>query len=247
MTARARLIYGLAGVSLFGLALSWWNWDRFPDTLPLDPAIDEPPRQVEVVRPTFVARAHDHDYEIRPLYEYELTGLVVSFKRFRPGIGLHERWNDYINVADICVVWGGNARDVDLNAFDFWNGEFTCNFSTRDRTAWERFDETELSNNHLVTDDPAIRDAIDALEVGDQIHLRGWLAEYGQPGGPMRGTSTSRTDTGDGACETIYLSEFRILDSMETGWRRLWPVALFGLALAAFLWWITPHRAMRGY
>jgi hypothetical protein len=34
---------------------------------------------------------------------------------------------------------------------------------------------------------------------------------------------------------------------METGWRRLWPVALFGLAMAAFVWWITPHRALRGY
>ncbi|MGK7294262.1 MAG: hypothetical protein ACNS61_00365 [Candidatus Wenzhouxiangella sp. M2_3B_020] len=247
MTGRARTIYGLFGAGFAGLALSWWNYDRFADEMALDPAIDEPPRQIEVARPVFTARANEVDYEIRPLYEYELTGLVVSFNRFRPGFGLHERWNDYINVADICVVWGGNARDVDLNAFDFWNGQFTCNFSTGDRRAWERFDGDELSNNHLVTDDPVIRDEIKRLRVGDQVHLRGWLSEYGQPGGPMRGTSTTRTDTGDGACETIYLSEFRILSTMETDWRRSWWISLFVLIAAVALWAVTPHRILKGY
>ena len=247
MSILARLIYALFLASAVGLALSWWNGDEFAPDMPLDPAIDEEPRQVEVARPMFVARANEHDYQIKPLYEYELTGLVVSFKRFRPGIGIHERWNDYINVADVCVVWGHNASDVDLNAFDFWNLEFTCNYSTRDQVAWEQFNDDQLSNNHLVSDDPSIIAEIGRLRVGDQIHFRGWLSEYGQPGGPMRGTSTTRTDSGNGACETIYLTEFRILDSMETGWRTLWWVSLFGLIAAIGLWIVVPHHRMKGY
>jgi len=245
--SRARLISILFIAGAFGLLLSWWNWDQFAEAMVLDPALDEPPRQVEVEEPPFMIHANDFDYRVQPLYNYELTGLVVSFKRFRPGIGIHERWNDYVNIADICVVWGENARDIDLNEFKFWNLEFTCMYSTRNQREWERFNPDQLSNNHIVTTDPRLKDEIRKLEVGDQIHLRGWLSEYGQPGGPVRGTSTVRTDTGNGACETIYISEFTILGSMDTGWRKLWWVSLFVLVLALALWWLTPHHKLKGY
>jgi hypothetical protein len=245
--SRARLISILFAAGSLGLLMSWWNWDQFAEAMVLDPALDEPPRQLKVDEPAFMVHANDFDYRVQPLYNYELTGLVVSFKRFRPGIGLHERWNDYINIADICVVWGDNARDVDLNAFKFWNLEFTCMYSTRNQREWERFNPDQLSNNHIVTNDERLKDEIRKLEVGDQIHLRGWLSEYGQPGGPVRGTSTVRTDTGNGACETIYLSEFTILDSMETGWRKTWWASLLVLVLALALWWLTPHHKLKGY
>lgn len=245
--SRARLISILFSASVIGLLLAWWNWDQFAEAMVLDPALDEAPRQRQIDEPPFMVQANEVDYRVQPLYNYELTGLVVSFKRFRPGIGLHERWNDYINIADICVVWGENARDVDLNKFRFSNGEFTCNYSTRNREAWDRFNPDQLSNNHILTDDERLKDEIRKLEVGDQIHLRGRLAEYGQPDGPVRGTSTVRTDTGNGACETIYLSEFTILNSMETGWRKLWWASLFGLFIAIALLWITPHHKLKGY
>ncbi|MBS3742945.1 MAG: hypothetical protein KGY48_01190 [Wenzhouxiangellaceae bacterium] len=245
--SRARLISTLFCGGLLGLLLSWWNWDRFAEAMVLDPALDEAPRQFQVDEPAFMVHANEVDYRVQPLYNYELTGLVVSFKRFRPGFGIHERWNDYINIADICVVWGDNVRDVDLNAFDFWNLSFTCNYSTRSQADWERFNADQLSNNHILTNDGRLKDEIRKLEVGDQIHLRGWLSEYGQPDGPIRGTSTVRTDTGDGACETIYLSEFTILDSMETGWRRLWWPSLFVLIIALALWWLTPYHKLKGY
>ena len=245
--SRARLISILFVAGAFGLLLSWWNWDQFAAAMVLDPALDEPPRQMQVDEPAFMIYANDFDYRVQPLYNYELTGLVVSFKRFRPGIGLHERWNDYVNIADICVVWGENARDVDLNAFKFWNLEFTCMYSTRSQADWETFNPDQLSNDHIVTTDERLKDEIRKLEVGDQIHLRGWLSEYGQPGGPVRGTSTVRTDTGNGACETIYISEFTILGSMDTSWRKLWWASLFVLLAAMVLWWLTPHHKLKGY
>ncbi|MEX0916105.1 MAG: hypothetical protein WDZ60_09440, partial [Wenzhouxiangellaceae bacterium] len=155
--SRARLISILFIAGLFGLLLSWWNWDQFAAAMVLDPALDDPPRQFEVDEPAFTLYANDFDYRVQPLYNYELTGLVVSFKRFRPGIGIHERWNDYINIADICVIWGENARDVDLNAFEFWNLEFTCNYSTRSQGDWERFNRDQLSNNHIVTTDERLK------------------------------------------------------------------------------------------
>ena len=45
------------------------------------------------------------------------------------------------------------------------------------------------------------------------------MAEYSNAEGFHRGTSTTRDDTWDGACETIYLTEFRILKSANAFWR----------------------------
>ena len=245
MLSRRRLVSWLFFASLLMLIASWINHDRFDPDMRVHPAVADDPRQRPVDEPEFTTRANEVEYVVRPKYRYELAGLVVSFKRFSRDYGLHRRWNDFINIADVCVVWGENATEVDLNAFDFWNGEFTCTFSTRDEAAWRSFDRHRLSNNHLITDDPRVRELIDELEVGDQVRISGWLAEYGQPGGPFRRTSTTRTDTGDGACETVYVADMEILGSMGTIWRKLFWLSLLGLLIAIVLWFRTPHRQLR--
>lgn len=245
MLTRRRLISWLFFGSLIALVAAWSNHDQFDADMAIHPAVADEPRQSPVDKPEFTTRANEVEYRVRPRYRYELTGLVVSFKRFSRDYGLHKRWNDFINVADVCVVWGANATGVDLNAFDFWNGEFTCTFHTRDEAAWRSFDKSKLSNNHLITDDPRVRDVIDELEVGDQVRFSGYLAEYGEPGGPFRKTSTTRTDTGDGACETVYVADMEILRSMSTFWRKLWWLAIGGLLTSIILWFRTPYSELR--
>lgn len=242
---RKHLITILFFTSSIVTAVSWWNRNTLTDGTPWLPALNEAPSQRKVTEPGFVEHANGFDYHIQPLYDYDLTGLVVSFNRFSPGIGLHERWKDYINVADVCVVWGVNAKDVDLSAFEFWNLEFTCNFQTHDRDEWQRFDQDALSNNHLLSTDPAIHDVLDDLRVGDIVRLRGQLVEYGQPGAPVRGTSTTRTDRGNGACETIHVEHAAILASMDSGWRTALWLGLLGLFLSLIFWFTAPHAALR--
>lgn len=245
MLSRRRIISWLFFGSVILLAASWSNHDDFDPDMWIHPAVADEPLQNPVDKQEFTTRANEVDYVVRPKYRYELTGLVVSFKRFSQDYGLHKRWNDFINVADICVVWGSNASNLDLNEFSFSNGEFTCMIRTRNREQAERFNPDQLSNNHLITDSESIRERIDELEVGDQIRIEGWLAEYGEPGGPFRKTSTTRTDTGDGACETVYVADMEILGSMSTVWRRLFWLALAGLVVSVVMWFSTPHHKLR--
>lgn len=242
---RRRLISWLFFASLILLIVSWWQRDEFAEDMWLDPAVEAEPVQEPVSKEPFTTEVNDVEYLIRPLYHYELTGLVVSFKRFSQDYGLHKRWNDFINIADVCVVWGSNTTEVDLNAFSFSNGEFTCRFATGDETAWRSFDKHRLSNNHLIADSARVRARIDDLEVGDQIRIEGWLSEYGEPGGPFRKTSTTRTDTGNGACETIYVADMEILASMRNGWRHWFWLAVLGLIASVGMWLATPHHALR--
>ena len=149
---------------------------------------------------------------------------------------LHRLWNDHLNVADLCVVWGHNAGGVDLHAFEFANGEFTCTYRTHSEADWRAFRTDQISNNHLITPDPVLRERIGGVAVGDQIHFEGFLASYSNASGFHRGTSTTRNDTGNGACETVYVTDFGIVDPAPRGWRKLCNAALWGLLISGSFW-----------
>ena len=224
----------LGALALVGV--SCWNQDAFPDQLSTLAPLANPPRQTATEEDAFTVSLKGVDYQIEPLYDYELYGVVVSFQHHNGERMLHEDWNDHLNVADLCVVWGANTQALDLNAFKFWNGQFTCFFRTRDQAAWRQFDPTALSNNHLLADDAYLRRRIENVRVGDQSRLRGQLASYSHAGGFQRGTSTSRTDTGNGACETIYVNDFAILSSMDNPWRGALTFGWVTLGLSAGIW-----------
>ncbi len=109
---------------------------------------------------------------------------------------------------------------------DFSSGQFTCNFKTSSSEAWASFNTSAISNNHLLT--------------GDQIHFTGHLAEYSHNHGfPFkRGTSTVRTDSGNGACETVYIDSFEVLQRGGAPWYALQWVGA-GLLLLGLIEWFS--------
>jgi hypothetical protein len=220
------------------LPFSCWQRDDFLAELDILPEVSQAPTQKKTDQEPFPVLLNNVGYRVEPLYDYDLHGLVVSYQHHDGDRMMHRLWNDHLNVADLCVVWGNNATGLDLNAFEFWNGQFTCFFRTRDSAAWRHFDESGISNNHLITDDGYLRDLIENVRIGDQIRVQGWLASYSNGDGFHRGTSTTRSDEGNGACETIYVTRFDILSSMGNAWRVVFNVAVFGL-LATGLFWLT--------
>ena len=85
---------------------------------------------------------------------------------------------------------------------------------------------------------PAIAKVLKGARVGDQIHVRGYLAEYSHHQGFafFRGTSTTRKDTGNGACETVYATEAEIIRPGNRGWRIAYWVAAWTLIASILVW-----------
>lgn len=205
--------------SLLGFVVSFYNRNELPKHTAFAPQVYDEPRQAAARREDFDVVYEGTRYEINPQYEYELYGMVVSYRFHDGNSRMHLRSGDRLNMLDVCVVWGDNLHHPDLNQVKFWNGIFTCNVSTRDRSAWEAFNMYQLSNNHLISEDKFIRKQVRGLKIGDQIRVKGHLAAYGSEGGGRRGTSTTRLDTGDGACETIYVEDFAVIEASTGGWR----------------------------
>jgi hypothetical protein len=90
--------------------------------------------------------------------------------------------------------------------------------------------------------DESIRDRIDEISIGDQIHIKGWLSHYKNPAGYERGTSTTRTDRGNGACETIMVNEVYIMSHMNSTWRQLMWLSLGLLTLTLFIYFKAPFE-----
>ena len=205
-------------LSFFWLLVSFWNRNDIPGSTDYVAAIANEPRQARTGRPSFKASWDDVDYLVEPEYDYDLVGMVVSYRHHDNNSRMHRLADDHLNMLDVCVVWGNNAGSAQLGEIDFWNGIFTCNVKTRNQEAWDSFDMNQLSNNHLLSDDEDIRRRVRKVKIGDQIRVQGVLAAYQSPGG-RRGTSTTRTDTGDGACETIYVDRFEIVRPATSPWR----------------------------
>ena len=228
--------------SLLTLLVSFWNRNDLPRDAEFRPEVLAEPQQTATRTKAFDATYKGIDYLVEPEYEYDLAGMVVSFRHHDGNSRMHFRANDHLNMMDVCVVWGDTANNGLLHKLKFWNGIFTCNVQTRDQEAWEAFRMEQLSNNHLISDDDYIRDKVKDIRIGDQIRVQGYLASYSNEAGGKRGTSTTRTDTGDGACETLFVEKFDIIGPATSFWRTSMWVSLAILALGLFLHFKRPYR-----
>ncbi len=224
----------LVSLLLWIVSLLFINRLPYPQDIFL-PLLSEPEQNAENVPPPFEVKKKELTYRVTPLFHYELYGLVVSQHRSDSIFDLqHRRWQDYLNIKDLCVVWGKNIESGVYRKMKFWNRDFTCMCKFPDRETARLFSASHLSNNHLLCADKKLSRRILDARPGDQIHLKGFLAEYSQPANQFsRGTSTVRDDTGNGACETVFVTEFSILQRSNPIWRIINPLAL--LAAIAYL------------
>lgn len=229
-------------VAFTGVVVSFWNRNDLPHRIEFRPQVLEEPRQQPTRQGAFDTAFNGVDYLVEPEFEYDLTGMVVSFRHHDSNSRMHFLANDHLNMMDVCVVWGDTATSKLLNKITFWNGIFTCNVKTRDQAAWDAFSMYQLSNNHLISDDDLLRDRVKDIRIGDQIRVRGYLASYSSENGGKRGTSTTRTDTGDGACETLFVQQFDIIEPATSYWRISMWASLLALVAGLFVHFRRPYR-----
>lgn len=232
----------MIGSSFVLLIVSFWNRNDLPRRIDYVPEIHSEPMQTSTRKSSFTSHFAGIDYLVEPKYEYELYGMIVSYRHHDGDSLMHRLANDHLNMLDVCVIWGDNTRNARLDKIRFWNGIFTCNFQTRDQAAWDAFDIFEVSNNHLISDDPFIRNKVRGIRIGDQIRVRGVLARYGRPEHGMRETSTTRLDTGNGACETIFVEQFEIVRPARSDWRIAMYTALVLCLLGLAVHFKRPYR-----
>lgn len=217
----------------------------FRNTIPplstFNPLLQQPPIQTNTYKRPFYVDTKEFRFYIEPLYNYKIYGLVVS--KYNARKSYLARIDKSLNVTDVCVIWSANVFNQHYQKGTFYSGEFTCFFNFKDNEsyqAWRNnqangFKNDQISNNHLITEDTQLGKRLRDINIGDQIYLEGYLSKYGaSPQQIYRGTSTTRTDTGNGACETLYVTYFQTLS--HNLYRLAFNYALISLLCIFLLW-----------
>jgi hypothetical protein len=228
------------------LAVSLWLRHALPDPDHLDPRLRNEPAQSAAYLPPFEASVGGITYTLQPRAQYEVWGLVVSQHDTSSWWNwIHAAWNDHLNVMDLCVVFAENVDEGAYQGLHYTSGQFQCFVQTGSDRLWRAFSMRALANNHLLSDDPALTRRLRSVRVGDQVRMAGYLVEYSHQvgGGFKRGTSLTRDDTGNGACETLYVQDFEVLRAGGRPWRVLVYVAVALLLVGLVQWARRPFRA----
>ncbi|MDO8558142.1 MAG: hypothetical protein Q7S09_03055 [bacterium] len=233
-----RAFKGMLYISLLAYAGSFFYKPALPSTAEILPAVleNEPKQEAVVVEPNKID-IKGYAYTLMPHYSYELYGLVVSLYD-ADNIFDFTHKNDPGNMKDICVVWGDNIKSGAYKKVKFSSGEFTC-FGRWEQDFSPPFSGLSGSNNHLIPADENVAHRIRNVIIGDQVRVQGYLADYRvqMKGGQTlytRNTSTTRTDTGNGACEVVYVTDIEILKK-GNGLAHTMRYAGFWGALGSFL------------
>ena len=227
---------------LVTLGITWCVRDRLDTVCEIHSEAGLEPTQTRLTNaPAFAFSRNGYAYQVEPLFQYVLRGLVVH--------RLDYSWfsidrSEKAFPLDLCVIWGGNLSNG-LHRAE------TLHFSQDCRWCWAQwhgqlgFRMDELSNNHLLVDDPALERQLQQIRTGDQIKLTGQLVNVkaratsavGQYDSPVSvwKTSTTRTDSGAGACEVIYVTSIEILKPGNQLAR--WLYRLAGYSLLIFVGW----------
>ncbi len=210
----------------------------------LDDPIQRPTRM-----DSFTTSVSGEKYLIKPKSSYELDGVIVSYHNSDDfsDIWHHTRWKDFINLRDLCVIWGKNVETGVYLDMDFHNDSWTCWVSWPNAEVGNRFQMNQLSNNHVLIDDEAVKTELMKSEPGDHIRFKGVLVEYSNSeSGFFRSTSTTRDDTGNGACETIYVTDFEIIKKANRQLRQYYSIAkwiaIISLAGVVILFVVAPYK-----
>jgi hypothetical protein len=141
---------------------------------------------------------------ITPRANYDITARVLSVERYRVDGG------SWLAPIDFAVGWSKMSDSAVLKHFRVTQG---ARFFTiyPDNNAIELHEALHsASNMHLAPATSQVRDLLLRARVGNIAHLRGYLIDVNRDDGFSWHTSLTREDTGDGACELMWVEEVEL-------------------------------------
>lgn len=178
---------------------------------PID--LDREPQQSALAKPELVPVERDgQQFVIEKLQHYEITGQVLSVASYDIA------WTNEFFDVDVGLIWGPRRAELQQKYHFNQNGRWLFWRSETQVTDVERaYITSHISNNHLIPAEGRrnVAKAISWLSRGDRVRIVGALVAIKRADGSvMSSSSQSRDDTGNGACEIVWVDEIQINDAV---------------------------------
>ncbi len=187
--------------SLYGAFDAWRNRAFVP---PEGEIASAPPVQVDLDHAsTFDARGAT----LQPRARYSLTVRLLRKERYRLDGGAS------IAPWDLAVGWGPMSDSQVLEQLDitqmgrffYWRPRDASHFPLEPREL-----VVSAAQIHAIPADREVEDTLSRMRRGQVLTLRGQLVDVRTPGGGRWSTSLRRDDTGDGACEIMWVESIEV-------------------------------------
>lgn len=196
------LILALLVVLLITVGVSVAN--RFNKSSQSSYDLINPPIQSQLrTKETLTITASQAETTLTKVAEYEVRAVVKGVKTYNDAMGPLAPY-------DFALAWGElNRKEVNerikYSQSGRWYYYYVDNINAVSLTTVAH----NSSNHHLVVVDAQIREQLSRVRVNDYVHLKGYLVNLNHQGRSFE-TSTTRKDTGGGACEIMLVEEVRV-------------------------------------
>jgi hypothetical protein len=194
---------GLVIAGLLALLLGAWWWQGRPVSqspgilAPLDPVQTEPDSKATW---TF------HGHRITPLAHFELRARVLSVERYR-----FDRAAE-LSPVDFALGWGPMSDSRVLAAFNIRQQDRWYFWSSGNLPIPAVEVVSHSANMHMIPANRSVERRLLAVKPGQLLELRGQLIRADGKDGWHWVSSLSRTDTGDGSCEVVWVESASAAD-----------------------------------
>jgi hypothetical protein len=137
---------------------------------------------------------------LRPLAGFSVDARVLSRQDYRSGR------ESELSPTDLALGWGRMRDEAVLARLEISQSGRWYLYRWSDAPPIP-VDEIVRSsaNMHLIPASDDVARALDHVQRGDRVRMDGWLVEADAPDGWTWRSSLSREDSGDGACEVVYV------------------------------------------
>ncbi|MEO5701658.1 MAG: hypothetical protein ABIS17_07470 [Casimicrobiaceae bacterium] len=181
----------------------WWTLER-PVPRAAGAVAPAPPQQVDLDPPDRFER-NGFRFAGRARYEIVARVLRKEIYRFDGAAALAP--------VDLALGWGRMSDSAvleqlaitQMGRFFYWRPRDPRTFAVPADAL-----VTEVGQVHAIPSDPAIEQRLRRLRPGELVVMRGYLVDVDGPAGFTWRTSLTRSDTGDGACEIMWIESLDV-------------------------------------
>lgn len=178
------------------LAALWWLRG-----VRLEPgvAVPEEPAQFAWQAPGW----ERNGFRILPLARYDIRARLIGREYYWVDHGAH------LSPVDLVLAWGRMSDQAVLDRLWWSQGGRFLHWRAGSGGWPLPFDELNAhsANVHVIPATPGVLDTIRWVRPGSTVRLGGFLVEVESPQGSRWRSSLSRTDTGAGACELMWVEK----------------------------------------
>jgi hypothetical protein len=138
-------------------------------------------------------------YRVEPLAAYTIEARVLGTERYRFGREAE------ISPVDFAVGWGAMSDSAVLQQIDITQSGRFYFWRVQQFPIPQQEIESHSANMHMIPANAAVARTLEKVRPGHIVRLRGYLVAISADDGWQWRSSLSRTDTGNGACELMWV------------------------------------------